>query len=51
MIIEDSLFSTQSVLTQLMRLQQVVAGSLRDADGNTVVLKNNRIKEVLSLLE
>jgi len=51
MIIEDNLFSTQSVLTQLMRLQQVVAGSLRDGDGNTVVLKNNRVKEVLSLLE
>ena len=50
-IIEDKLFCTQSVLTQLMRLQQVVAGSLRDGDGNTVLLKNNRVKEVLSLLE
>ena len=51
MIIEDNLFSTQSVLTQLMRLQQVVAGSLRNADGETVVLANNRVKETVSLLE
>ena len=51
MIVENNLFSTQSVLTQLMRLQQVVAGSLKDAGGNTVLLPNNRVKEVLGLLE
>ena len=51
MIIENSLFSTQSVLTQLMRLQQVVAGSLKDSEGNAVILPNNRVKEVLNLLE
>jgi len=51
MIIENSLFSTQSVLTQLMRLQQVVAGSLKDSEGNAVILPNNRVKEVLGLLQ
>ena len=40
MVLEDELFSTMNVLTQLMRLQQVVAGSLRN-EGR----RNNHIKE------
>jgi SNF2 family DNA or RNA helicase len=51
MILEDELFSTVNVLTQLMRLQQIVAGSLRNEEGETIVLKNNRIQAVLDLLE
>ena len=51
MILEDELFSTMNVLTQLMRLQQVVAGSLRNEEGETIVLKNNRVQTVLDLLE
>ena len=51
MILDEQLFSTMNVLTQLMRLQQVVAGSLRDEEGETIVLKNNRIQTVLDLLE
>ena len=47
MILDEQLFSTMNVLTQLMRLQQVVAGSLRDEEGETIVLKNNRIQTVL----
>lgn len=51
MVLENEVFSTMNVLTQIMRLQQVVAGSLRNEDGETIVLKNNRIKTVLDLLE
>ena len=51
MILDEQLFSTMNVLTQLMRLQQVVAGSLRDEEGETIVLNNNRIQTVLDLLE
>ena len=51
MILEDELFSTMNVLTQLMRLQQVVAGSLRNEEGETIILKNNRVQTVLDLLE
>ena len=51
MILEDELFSTVNILTQLMRLQQIVAGSLRNEEGETIILKNNRIQTVLDLLE
>ena len=52
MILGGELFSTMNVLTQLMRLQQVVAGSLRSSEtGETIILKNNRVQTVLDLLE
>jgi len=52
MVLNDELFSTMNVLTQLMRLQQVVAGSLRSSEtGETIILKNNRVQTVLDLLE
>ncbi len=52
MILNDELFTTMNVLTQLMRLQQVVAGSLRSSEtGETITLKNNRVQAVLDLLE
>ena len=51
MVLHDELFSTMNMLTQLMRLQQVVAGSLRNEEGETIVLKNNRVQAVLDLLE
>ena len=51
MIIEDEVYTTQTVLTQLMRLQQIVAGSLRTPDGELQLLPNNRIKETLSVLD
>jgi SNF2 family DNA or RNA helicase len=51
MVLDEELFSTMNVLTQLMRLQQVVAGSLRNEKGETITLKNNRIQAVLDLLE
>ncbi len=52
MVLGEELFSTMNVLTQLMRLQQVVAGSLRSPEtGETIILKNNRVQAVLDLLE
>jgi len=51
MILNEEVFSTMNVLTQIMRLQQVVAGSLRNEAGETVVLENNRIQTVVDLLE
>ena len=52
MVLGEELFSTVNVLTQLMRLQQVVAGSLRSPEtGETIILKNNRVQAVLDLLE
>ena len=51
MVVNKELFSTMNMLTQLMRLQQVVAGSLRNEEGETIVLKNNRVQTVLDLLE
>jgi SNF2 family DNA or RNA helicase len=51
MVLENEVFTTVNVLTQIMRLQQIVAGSLRNEDGETIVLKNNRVRTVLDLLE
>ena len=51
MVLDNEVFSTMNVLTQIMRLQQVVAGSLRNESGETIVLKNNRVQAVLDLLE
>ena len=51
MEIEGTTFSSVNALTQLMRLQQVVAGSLKDDDGQVIHLKNNRLQAVLDILE
>ena len=51
MEIEGTTFSSVNALTQLMRLQQVVAGSPKDDDGQVVHLKNNRLQAVLDILE
>ena len=40
-----------NVLTQLMRLQEVGAGSVRSETGETICLKNNRLQAVLDVLE
>ena len=43
--------STVSVLTQLLRLHQITCGHLKTDEGNIKVLKNNRLKELMSVLE
>ena len=45
------LSTTQNVLTQLMRLQQICCGNLTDDDGKIHPLPSNRIKELLEVCE
>jgi len=51
MVLDGDTFTTMNVLTQLMRLQQVVAGSLKNEDGETITIKNNRLQTVMDILE
>ena len=39
------------VLTQMMRLHQITCGHLRNDDGTITELKNNRLKELINLLD
>ena len=44
--------STMTVLTQLMRLHQITCGHFTaDDDGTTQLLPNNRISELMNILE
>jgi len=43
--------STMTVLTQLMRLQQITCGHFTADDGSVQLVDNNRIKELMSVLE
>ena len=45
------LTTTTSVLTQIMRLQQICCGFLPPDDGQVKELENGRLKELLSILE
>jgi len=45
------LATTASVLTQIMRLQQICCGFLKPDDGEIQPLDNNRIDELLSIIE
>jgi len=45
------LATTQSVLTQIMRLQQICCGHIQDDEGNTVSFANGRLKELLDICE
>ena len=45
------LATTTSVLTQIMRLQQICCGFLPPDDGQIKELENGRLKELLSILE
>mgnify|MGYP003637074700 CR=1 FL=1 len=45
------LATTTSVLTQIMRLQQICCGFLPPDDGEIKELENGRLKELLSILE
>ena len=51
MLDDGKVMSTVNVMTQLMRLHQVTCGHFK-ADDNTIThLKNNRLDELMSLLE
>ena len=45
------LATTASVLTQIMRLQQICCGHLRPDEGEIQPLKNNRLNELLNVAE
>lgn len=45
------LATTQSVLTQIMRLQQICCGFLRTDEEELVPLKNNRLDELMSIAD
>ena len=43
--------STMNVLTQMLRLHQITCGHFKADDGTTMALKNNRMSELLDVLE
>jgi len=49
--IGGGIVSTVNALTQIMRLHQIVCGHVKMDDGTVVELPNNRIKELLSVVE
>ena len=49
--VKGKMATAPHVLTQMMRLHQITCGHLKNDDGTTTVLKNNRIKELLKVLE
>ena len=48
---EDNQMTAASVLTQLTRLHQITCGHVKTDDGEVRSLKNNRVKELLQVLE
>ncbi len=50
-LIDGGIVSTVNALTQLMRLHQIVCGHVKMDDGTVKELPNNRIKELLSIVE
>jgi SNF2 family DNA or RNA helicase len=49
--IQGGLVSTVNALTQIMRMHQIVCGHVKMDDGTVKELPNNRIKELLSIVE
>jgi SNF2 family DNA or RNA helicase len=47
---DKSLVSTNNVLTQMLRLHQVVCGFVNNDDGNEEELDNNRLDELINVL-
>ena len=48
---QDNPMTAASVLTQMTRLHQIVCGHVKTDDGQVRTLKNNRIKELLQVLQ
>ena len=48
--LNGKLVTTASVLTQLMRLHQITCGHFKSDDGSVQILKNERIDELLNIL-
>jgi SNF2 family DNA or RNA helicase len=50
-ILQGKVSSTKNSLTQLMRLQQITCGHFTDDNGTTQPIKNNRVDELMNVLE
>ncbi len=50
-VLNNELVSVNSIMTQMIRLQQVLSGHIKTDNDNTVSLPNNRIKAVLEVLD
>ena len=50
-VLNDKMITTATTMTQLMRLQQITCGHFKADDGSVQEIKNNRIEELISLLE
>ena len=50
-MLDDKVMSTVNVMTQLMRLHQVTCGHFKADDKTITHLKNNRLDELMSLLD
>ena len=50
-VMNDKMTTTATTMTQLMRLQQITCGHFKADDGSVQEIKNNRIDELLALLE
>ena len=50
-ILNEKTVTTVNTLTQLMRLQQITCGHFVADDGTTQEIKNNRLKELMDILE
>jgi SNF2 family DNA or RNA helicase len=50
-ILNNKTVTTVNALTQLMRLQQITCGHFVADDGTTQEIKNNRLKELMDILE
>jgi SNF2 family DNA or RNA helicase len=48
---DGSLVSTNNVLTQIMRLQQICCGHVKDDQGFLIDIDNNRLDELLNICE
>tara|TARA_R110001632_G_scaffold64839_1_gene153961 strand:- start:985 stop:2001 length:1017 start_codon:yes stop_codon:yes gene_type:complete len=50
-LLKGKMATAPHVLTQIMRLQQITCGHLKNDDGTITKLKNNRLNELLNVLE
>jgi SNF2 family DNA or RNA helicase len=50
-VLNGKVTTTMTVLTQLMRLHQITCGHFTADDGSVQLIENNRIKELMSVLE
>ena len=50
-LLKGKMATAPHVLTQMMRLHQITCGHLKNDDGTITEIKNNRVKELINLLD